>query len=319
MKLKLGVISSNMDTVTGPAMASAMYSMGAISALHRFQSIEQNTKQFLESSNPNHKPIVSLGLGKKELERAEALYSVGANVFLIDVAHGANIEVVKQVISLRELLHPSAQLIVGNFATAKSIEEFEEHAAYLVQAYKIGIGGGGACSTRVVTGCGWPTFSSIRDCSRVSVPIIADGGVRNSGDFAKCFAAGASAVMLGGLLAGTDESPGSIVYAKDYAWTFKPEPGNKFAFKNYRGSASAESYEAQGKVASHRSAEGEAFLVPYVGPVEKVIQQLDGGLRSAMSYVGARTLKEFKENAEFVETSRSGSEESRPHGKRNAG
>lgn len=340
-KLKLGIIASNMDTVTGPEMARAMLDYGATAALHRFQSIEQNCAQFLESSWSNKenfkKPIVSIGLGKKELERAEALYSVGANVFLIDVAHGATTEVVNQTRELTKLLHHSAKIIVGNFANRQGIEDFNYHLGRKVDAYKAGIGGGSACLTRIVTGNGLPTFASVLDCSRTGLPIIADGGIRNSGDFAKALAAGATAVMMGRLFAACDESPSEKVFKnslgnfiteneaypkkwngtelvldKDDPWT-----ATLPVYKKYRGSASTESYQVQGKVASHRSYEGDAYYIPATGPVKNTLQQFEGGLRSAMSYVGANNIDEFQEKAEFVRVTQGGAKESGAHGKSN--
>lgn len=309
--LRLPVISSNMDTVTNSVMARAMVENGGVGCLHRFCSIEDNIRMFVDC-DPN-KPWVSIGLGDKELERAEALYRVGANIFILDVAHGANSEVVKQVREFRKLLHHSARIIVGNFATASGIESFNYHLGSEVDAYKVGIGGGSACLTRVVTGCGVPTLASILDCASVGVDIIADGGIRNSGDFAKAMAAGASAVMLGGLLAGTDEAPGEFVNDSGYPIS---KYDNMKAYKKYRGSASLESYEVQGKVATHRTPEGASFLVPYKGPVRNVLQELESGLRSAMSYVGASTIVEFQENTSFIQVTNGGYLEGKAHGKK---
>lgn len=327
--LLLPVISSNMDSVTGPAMAKAMQNAGAQACLHRFQSIEDNVSQFQESG----KPWVSLGLGDKELERAEALYQAGATTFVIDVAHGASMSVVNQTKELRKLIHGS--IIIGNFATAQSVKDFLHHLGdENVAAIKVGIGGGSACTTRVVTGCGMPTFSSIVDCADLGIPIIADGGIRNSGDVAKSLAAGASAVMLGRMLAGSEESPGNTSYKRLDMWPgIDIQPGDKIfvpngqkpyskgsiidrpVAKQYRGSASAESYKAQGKEASHRTAEGESMLVPYTGPVASTLQQIEAGIRSSMSYVGAHTIKEFQQKAKFIQISNSGIIESRAHGK----
>lgn len=312
MDLRFPVISSNMDTVTGPVMARAMWENGAVGALHRFTSIEDNVKMFKESG----RCMVSVGLGQKELERAKALAEAGADVFIVDVAHGASISVVEQVKKLRNLLSSNVALVVGNFATGRSILDFEYHLGNYsdVDAYKANVGSGSACLTRVVTGCGLPTFSSLMDCVASNRNIIADGGIKNSGDVAKALGSGAKAVMVGRMLAGTDESPGRIVSRTDSIDTVLTEEWNKY--KKYRGSASTESYEVQGKIAPHRSYEGDSFLVPYVGPVKQVLEQLNGGLRSAMSYVGANNLDEFRENVEFVCTTWSGAKESEAHGKK---
>lgn len=311
-KLQLPIISSNMDTVTNSLMAFAMAENGGIGALHRFCTIDENVLMFLRSTSIAH-PIVSIGLGNEELARAEALYRVGANIFLIDVAHGASQHVVQQTKQLKQLLHHSAQIIVGNFATASSVDDFNYRLGFKVDAYKIGIGGGSHCSTRVVTGAGWPTLASLLDCSRVGVNLIADGGIRNSGDFAKAMAIrNVKAVMLGRLLAGTDEAPGEIIKVQGYLDTASTIP----AYKKYRGSASLESYQVQGKIAEHRTPEGEASLVPYTGPVKNVLQNLSSGLRSSMSYVGAKDIIDFQERVEFVQVTQNGYIESTAHGKK---
>jgi IMP dehydrogenase len=326
LKLDLPIISSNMDTVTGVNMANAMREAGAVGALHRFMSIDENVKQFLETSTGT---IVSIGLGKEELKRAEALHFSGANTILIDVAHGASMEVVNQVKQLREFFGYNLSIIVGNFATSQSIRDFNHHLRKdYVDAYKVGIGGGSACLTRVVTGCGAPTLASVLDCATVGVPIIADGGMRTSGDIAKALAAGATTVMLGGMLAGTDESPGEIVNKEGHPVDLitkcvKPtnDPrdwyyDNKLTlYKKYRGSASTESYEIQGKLASHRSYEGDSFLVPFKGHVGNVLQQIEGGLRSALSYVGASNMDEFREYAELIQITSAGTKENGSHGR----
>lgn len=298
------IISSNMDSVTENQMAHAMWKLGAGAAIHRFCSIEENVAMFHQSCTT--KTMVSVGLGSTEIERAEALFAVGANTFILDLAHGASLEAVKQVQSLRSAIGPNAKIVVGNFATKQSISDFKFHLGDdKVDAWKIGIGGGSACTTRIVTGCGMPTLASILDCAGVPEPIIADGGITNSGDVAKALAAGASMVMIGKLLAGTTESPGLV------NWNLQ----GKHAIKIYRGSASKESYEVQGKTADWRSAEGESFEIPFVGPAKGVINQLEGGLRSAMSYVNATNLNEFREFAELIKITGQGVKESQPHGK----
>lgn len=325
---KLPIISSNMDSVTGVNMMKAMDNAGAMGCLHRFWSIEDNVKAYKECRDG----MVSIGLGTKELERAKALYDAGAYSILIDVAHGASASVVKQAKALRSLVGDNASIIIGNFATHNTIEEFIEHMGDgYVDAFKVGIGGGSLCTTRMVTGCGLPTLASIMDCARSGVPIIADGGIRNSGDVVKALVAGADMVMIGGMLSGTEESNGESKYDVRYIANPKYKeqmflPYNTFPIdvylqekfithKKYRGSASAESYEAQGKVSSWRTPEGESTWVPYTGTVSQVLNGIEGGLRSAMSYVGATTIQELKENAEFVQVTTNGAIESSAHKK----
>lgn len=303
----LPIVSSNMDSVTGVNMAVAMDKAGGVGCLHRFQSVEDNLAQYLSviEATGEPGPWVSFGLGEKEIQRANTLADAGARVFVLDVAHGACMPVVEQVKAFRKLLGFGPNLIVGNFANYQSIKDFINHLDIqgAVDAIKVGIGGGSACTTRMVTGSGAPTFSTIQDCVRAGLPVIADGGIRNSGDFCKAIAAGASMVMMGGLLAGCEESPGK---------TIGMSPN---AYKQYRGSASKESYEVQGKTAAHRTAEGDSFLVTYRGPVADLMQEFEAALRSAMSYSGAYDIKEFQERAEFIEITPAGATESQAHGR----
>jgi IMP dehydrogenase len=316
LQFSLPVISANMDTVTGPRLAQAMIQNGAQACLHRFGTIDQTIQDFLATKGYENKDpaMVSIGLGPMELERAKALFDVGAHTFVIDVAHGAQISVVKQVKALRELLGRHVNLVVGNFASGASVETFIHYVGMDVDAFKVGIGPGSACTTRIKTGVGYPQLSAIMDITRTliqtGIPVIADGGIKKPGDIAKAIGAGASMVMLGGMLAGTEETPGELV--------MKGEGGdwNVSKWKKYRGSASLESYQAQGKEAKHRAAEGESFLVPYKGTVADVLQDIEGGLRSAMTYVGARNLDEFKRQCEFVRVSSSTIAENGAHGKR---
>lgn len=314
------IISSNMDTVTTVDMAKAMYEAGAMSCLHRFWDIEANAQAFDAVKHSGAYTMVSIGVGEKELSRAKALVESGARHLVLDIAHGASIQAVEQVIKLREWFESSIYIIAGNFATAQSIVEFKKHLKeHKVDAFKLGIGGGSACITRVVTGCGYPGLASLLDIQThnkvlsasmyvdeakfIGEPLIMDGGIKESGDYAKALAAGATAVMCGQLLAGATEAPNVLVIGET-------------KYKQYRGSASQASYDVQGKTSPHRTPEGDSFTVLYSGPVKHTIERLDAGLRSAMSYVGASTIQEFQEEAELVEITNAGILENRAHGKK---
>lgn len=328
LDLKLPCISANMDTITDSKMAIAMAKNGAIGCLHRFWDIQKNVDEFKEVFlQSGHQVMCSIGLGPKELERAEALVSSGCISLVIDVAHGASIGVVKQVKDIRELFGENVFITVGNFATSNSVEDFLEHYSF-IDGIKVGIGPGAICKTRMVTGCGYPQLSAIMEISRIlkntDITIIADGGMSKTADCSKALAAGAHILMSGSLFAGCEECPGETVYkgytgkylTKEEAWAKKKLENGEFvfmdknefemdlpAFKKYRGSASQESYIDQGKVASHRSPEGETLLVPYKGYVMDVLQEIEAGLRSAFSYTSSKNLKEFHQNAEFVRVS----------------
>jgi IMP dehydrogenase len=311
-KLDLGIISSNMDTVTGVDMCKAMHKSGGVACLHRFWSIEDNVKAYLDSGVD---PFVSIGLGEKELDRADALNRAGATTFVIDVAHGASQSVVNQTIALRELIGPAKYIVVGNFATGPSVRQFLDRLGTTkIDALKVNIGSGSACLTRVNTGVGLPTYTTIEECRSFGIPIISDGGVKNPGDFAKALAAGATAVMVGRLFAGTTESPGELTEYLPYQY-HNGETIRVSKFKKYRGSASLESYEVQGKIADHRVYEGDSYMIPYTGPVDKVMKEMSGGIRSTMSYVNVTTIKELQQNSEFVQVTSNGLRESSSYGK----
>ena len=308
--LSLPVISANMDTVTDSDMCYAMGKAGGVGCLHRFMPPKATLSVWHE--NLDNKPIISIGLGSEEMGRACLLANAGATHFCIDVAHGAQLAVVEQANNLRKAV-PHAYIIVGNFASADSVKEFLDRAFYSVDAFKVGVGPGSACTTRIKTGVGVPQLSAVMSIAKTlkntDIQVIADGGMKTPGDIAKALGAGAHFVMLGGMLAGTDETPGEVIY---------PEVGpNEKAcpVKKYRGSASHESYAVQGKVGSHRTAEGESFMVPYKGPVANILADIEGGVRSAMTYVGARNLDEFRERCEFVQISPATVRENGAHGK----
>lgn len=307
MELSLPIISSNMDTITGEQMAIAMGKAGGMGVLHRFWSIEDNVKAFVNANIEAPNVGVSIGISDEEKQRAEALIDAGAKLVFIDVAHGAQVAVAEQVKFLREKYSSNIEIIAGNFATGDSIRHFclELNDTNLFpDAFKVGIGPGSVCTTRIKTGVGVPQLYAIMSCANLGMTIVADGGMRNSGDIAKALAAGATSVMLGGMLAGTKETPGEIIY---------PEGEKAGPIKVYRGSASKESYVDQNKIAEWRSAEGVYTTVPARGSVVEVLQDIEGGLRSAFTYVGASNLKEFQENATFIKISNSSLKENSAH------
>lgn len=286
---EIPVISSNMDTITGHTMAATMAELGGLGIIHRFMSIEDNVNEYNLAIQKTSNPVgVSLGINEG-LDRAKALYEVGARLFCIDVAHGHSNNV-GNFIKLLNNEFKDIFIIAGNVATY-------EGAAYLADcgasAAKVGIGGGSACSSRSKTGFGVPQLSAIMACSKCKVPIIADGGIKSPGDVVKAIVAGATMVMLGGMLSGTDETPGEKYTNK-----------NNQEYKIFRGMASKEASENYfGAMPEWKTAEGISVKVPYKGSVKEIIKDIVGGLRSGLTYGGANNLTELRRNCEFIEIS----------------
>lgn len=305
--LAIPILSANMDTITGSKMAKTIYHLGGYAFLHRFCSIEDNIKMYQETQFENTPPIrgvrkadgaISLGINEG-LDRFNALYEVGARFFCVDVAHGHSKAVGKFVKLLKEQSN-EITVIAGNVCTYAGADYLASCGADII---KVGIGPGSHCSTRVQTGFGIPQFSAIIECARVSKPIIADGGIRNGGDAVKAFVAGASYIMCGGLLGGTNEAPGEVISGDD----------NK-QYKVVRGMASREAAEDYfGQLAEWKTAEGVQSIVPVKGPAENIIKNLMGGIRSGMTYAGARTLNDLKRRVEWREITHNGYIEGTPH------
>ena len=317
IKLLAPFISANMDTVTGPEMAALIWDVGGIGALHRFNTVEEACKDYLEVKkiNPPAECIVSVGVHDYK-ERCEELAKVGAKYFVVDIAHGHSIAM-KEALSwmksnLRLKNGDKPYIIAGNVATPLAVRHLSEWGADVV---KVGIGPGACCKTRIVTGHGVPQFSAVLDCAkeahRLGVKTIADGGIRNSGDIVKAFAAGTDFVMLGSLLSGTKEAPGQVI-------TKVTERGDKQHFKVYRGMASDSARKDRGKEYNDKysyvpAAEGVKTLVPYKGSAHDIILQLKKGLKSGMSYCNAISIDEIKDCALFELQTSSGFNEGKPH------
>ena len=305
--IKIPLIASPMDTVCDSEMAIAMAELGGVGCIHRFMSIEQQAEEvhqvqaavFYEEIYKNWNgmtvPIMAaIGANGDYFERADTLINAGGNVILIDVAHGHHAFVREAIIKIKDNF-PHIDIIAGNVATAEAAEELEFWGA---DAIRVGIGGGSLCTTRVKTGFGVPNVTSLLETSNVvSVPVIACGGIRTSGDIAKALAVGASSVILGSLLAGTKEAPGAII-----------EKQNGL-YKRYRGAASLETKSVHGQTT--RNVEGESTIVPFKGKVKFTVDGLTDGLRSALSYAGAMSIGEFTPS--YVIVTNAGIREARPH------
>jgi IMP dehydrogenase len=254
----------------------------------------------------------AVGVKGDYLERTEALLEAGADILVVDIAHGHSDNAINTVHMIKKAF-PKCELIAGNVATGDGASDLIKAG---VDAVKVGVGSGSICITRVVTGSGVPQLTAVLDSVRVAkdhgIPVVSDGGVRNSGDMTKALAAGASSVMIGSLFGGTDESPGKTLVKN----------GKKY--KMYRGMASfyaslGRKYREEGPQVVDSDdlndyvPEGVEAMVPYKGSVVEIVRQLSGGLRSGLSYCGAKTLEEMQRNAEFIKMTSAGFIESQPH------
>lgn len=314
--LLMPLVASPMDTVCEEEMAYKMFLMGGVGCIHRFMSIEDQCKQIEvlrykiygegfggpfenwgEDYGSGKKAIpimAAIGVGEEGMSRADALVQSGVNVLLIDVAHGHHQNVIDMISYCKEN-HPKVDVIAGNIATAEAAEDLQNAGA---DGLRVGIGGGSLCTTRIKTGFGIPNVTCIEEISRVAkVPVMADGGIRSSGDIAKALGVGAHCVMIGSLIAGTDEAPGKIIETRSGL------------SKRYRGSASLETKSAHGQ--EQRNVEGESTTIPYKGGVKFVINGLLDGVRSALSYAGSEDLDNF--HPKYIQVTNSGLREAQPH------
>ncbi|MCB0419819.1 MAG: guanosine monophosphate reductase [Bdellovibrionales bacterium] len=302
IRVELPFISANMDTVTEKEMAIGMSNLGGVGILHRFMSIEDQVEQASAIRDSGAKVVAaSIGVNLDFQERANALIDAGVNLITIDIAHGHAVSMMETMNWLKST-HPHIEIIAGNVATPDAVKDLAEAGA---DAIKVGIGPGSMCTTRVITGCGVPQLTAVALCAEaaeeVGVPIIADGGIKTSGDIVKALAAGADTVMLGSILSGVLETPGPIRNGK----------------KQYRGMASkAAQVSWRGGVPTGMAAEGESTYVAIKGHVNDVINELAGGLRSGMSYINALSISDIRDNASFMEMSGAGYSESVAHGLR---
>ncbi|MDE3235827.1 MAG: guanosine monophosphate reductase [Bacteroidota bacterium] len=316
-QLCVPLIASCMDTVCESEMAIALAESGGAGCIHRFMRIEEQAKQVTHTvqalrkettlhhwqqsfehltTHPVPIPIVAAtGANGDYAERALALTAAGANIILIDVAHGHHENVKHAIEKLKSILPGHVDIIAGNIASATAAKDLENWGA---DGLRVGVGGGSLCTTRLKTGFGVPNVTCLQDILAVTgLPVIADGGIRTSGDIAKALALGASSVMLGSLIAGTKEAPGQII-----------EKSNGL-FKRYRGAASLETKMAHNQ--EQRNVEGESTIIPFKGGVKFVVEGLLDGIRSALSYGGADHLKVFR--PEYVTVTHAGQAEARPH------
>ena len=310
INLKVPFLSSAMDTVTESKMAIAIAKEGGIGIIHRNLNIKDQTKEIIKVKKKKLFVGAAVGTTNEDVDRARSLINNGCDLIVIDTAHGHSEKVLNTLLKLKKI-NNKIPICVGNIATGEAAKKLYNSGADII---KVGIGPGSICTTRMVSGIGVPQISAIMNVKKAlknkKIKIISDGGIKFSGDIAKALAAGADAIMMGSIFAGTEESPGK-----------KFKINGKF-YKQYRGmgsigamsSGSANRYfQRNFKDKSKYVPEGVEGRVGYKGNVSKIIYQLQGGLRSSMGYIGASDLNQIKKNAKFIKITKAGFYESMVH------
>ncbi len=306
IELDIPIIAANMDTVCEQHMAAAIARLGGIGIIHRFLPTSVHASQVAAVKSEGLLVGAAVGTDHDMLDRAGALVGAGCDILVLDIAHGHADHAIEGVKRLKDA-YPDTDVIAGNVATRAGADDLIDAGA---DAIKVGVGPGGVCTTRIVAGVGVPQLTAIDNVAGIHVPLIADGGIKTSGDMAKALAAGGDTVMIGSLLAGTRESPGEI------------EQGPQGLRKRIRGMASFEAIAARAErhgdeiddeYFEQRAAEGVEGTVPYRGEAAKLIHQLLAGVRSAMSYSDSHNIDEFHRRAEFIQVTTLGYGENTPH------
>jgi IMP dehydrogenase len=310
IKLKVPFFSSAMDTVTESKMSIAIAKAGGMGIIHRNLDIKKQSKEVKKVSDKKLLVGAAIGTNLEDLDRTKSLLDNGVDIIVIDTAHGHSEKVLKTLTKIKKIVK-NIPVCVGNIATGDAAKKLYNSGADIL---KVGIGPGSICTTRMVAGIGVPQISAILDVkkalSKKKIKIISDGGIKFSGDIAKALAAGADAIMMGSIFAGTDESPGKKFKSKGKI------------YKQYRGmgsigamsAGSANRYfQKKFKDKSKFVPEGVEGRVEYKGKVSKIIYQLQGGLRSSMGYIGAKNLEEINKKAKFIKITKAGFYESMVH------
>lgn len=321
IQLNIPLMSASMDTVTESKMAIAMTMQGGIGIIHKNMSIEEQANEVkkvksvkpeeaLNSSLDENGYLLcgaSIGVTADMMERVEALVNSNVDVLVLDTAHGHSKGVLEGVKRVKEA-YPEIQIIAGNIATPEAVRDLAEAGADCV---KVGIGPGSICTTRIVAGVGVPQLTAVMDCAeeakKLNIPIIADGGIKYSGDIVKALAGGASVVMLGSIFAGCDEAPGDKVVFGEKVYKVYRGMGSLGAMNT----GSSDRYFQNGS--KKFVPEGIEGVVPYKGEVREIIYQLTGGIKSGMGYLGAKNIEELYTSSRFVIQTSSGIKESHPH------
>ena len=311
LKLKIPLLTSAMDTVTESKMAIAIAKAGGIGIIHRNLNIKKQVEEIKKVKKQKLLVGAAVGAGSNELARAKAILKEGINMIVVDTAHGHTKKVSEMIKFIKKEKNSKTALCAGNIATAEAARYLDKLGVDII---KVGIGPGSICTTRLVAGIGVPQLTAILNVrnalKKSKVKIISDGGIKYSGDLAKAFAAGADAVMIGSLFAGTDETPGKLI--KKNGKLFKSFRGMGSVGAMNKGSADRY-FQSKQKDNSKYVPEGVEGLAKYKGKVDKVIFKLVGGLRSSMGYLGSKQIKYLRKKPQFIKITKAGFYESMVH------
>ena len=311
LKLKIPLLSSAMDTVTESKMAIAIAKAGGLGIIHRNLDIKNQLLEIKKVKKQKLKVGAAVGAGFKEFKRAEAILREQIDMIVVDTAHGHTKKVSEMIKYIKKIKNKDTVLCAGNIATPEAAKFLLKLG---VDVIKVGIGPGSICTTRLVAGIGVPQLSAILNVrngiKKKDVKIISDGGIKYSGDLAKAFAAGADAVMIGSLFAGTDETPGKLI--KRNGKLFKSFRGMGSVGAMNKGSADRY-FQSKQKDLSKYVPEGVEGFAKYKGDVESIIFKLIGGLKSSMGYLGSRQIKYLRDKPKFVKITKAGFYESMVH------
>ncbi|MDC3007641.1 IMP dehydrogenase [Candidatus Pelagibacter sp.] len=311
LKLKIPLLTSAMDTVTESKMAIAIAKAGGIGIIHRNLNIKKQVEEIKKVKKQKLLVGAAVGAGSNELVRAKAILKEGINMIVVDTAHGHTKKVSEMIKFIKKEKNSKTALCAGNIATAEAARYLDKLGVDII---KVGIGPGSICTTRLVAGIGVPQLTAILNVrnaiKKSKVKIISDGGIKYSGDLAKAFAAGADAVMIGSLFAGTDETPGKLI--KKNGKLFKSFRGMGSVGAMNKGSADRY-FQSKQKDNSKYVPEGVEGLARYKGKVGKVIFKLVGGLRSSMGYLGSKQIKYLRKKPQFIKITKAGFYESMVH------
>lgn len=330
IKLKLPFVSSPMDTVTESTLAIALAKLGGIGIIHRNLTLKDQADQVQEVKKQNLLVGAAIGVSSGYEERVEALVKAGVDVIVIDCAHGFSKGVIDVLMAIKRKF-PKIEVIAGSIATLDGAEALIKAGA---DGLRVGMGPGAICTTRIISGMGVPQITAIaetvRSAKKHAVPVIADGGIKYSGDIVKALASGASTVMMGSFFAQTMESPGKVVELtkEQVPHRFQSifnHTQNTYKFKEYRGMGSVGAMQKGAEIKSEDEFHGKSYkdkvlvaegvegLVPIKGTVKELVDQSIGGIKSGMYYVGARTIPELWEKAKFIQITQASLKESHPH------